>query len=146
MAGLSPSLVDNGKVDLERVEIVRLPLEVSDPVVNRLLNHRVVVDAMRKGRSVAFQQVLVDPEILVKDPQGGFESPGNLVQLRWVQAFVVHAARGKHHQQIAAFGQKRALVDGSVNIHERVHGAGFLVVLKDAAVLNHGGGSSGKGT
>ena len=118
---------------------MRFGAEICDAVGDGLLDHGIVVMLVRKRSALAFEQVLVDSEPLVEDSEGRFKAPGDLIDLRRVQALSVDAAHWEERSPDRRPWSGTLVVDGGVDVDERIQRAGFLVVLEDAFELNHGG-------
>lgn len=136
---LPVSLIDEGEMGVQRIKPVGFSAQIHCPVLDGLVDDRILIYTGRQGNLILFDRILVDPEALIEDAQGRFKPPGRCVTLVRVQTFVIQTLNGEHHQEVAAFGQERVRVDGGVNINQRIQLARFLVVFQNPGNVNHGG-------
>ena len=85
----------------------------------------------------AFDQVLINAELLVEDSHSGLETPHDAIRLHGVQALGVDAFDGEHGGQVPALSQERLIVHGGVDGDQGVHRARLGMVFQDAMALNH---------
>src|SRR5207247_7064664 len=96
------ALIDDRKIDVDRIEARGLGFEIIRPALDDFLHVRIRVSAGWNGGVVALDQVLIDPESLIKDAHGRFAAAGDMIQLRETLAFVVEPTAREDHHTIAA--------------------------------------------
>ena len=65
---------------------------------------------MRDRFVISLEDILVDAEVGVEEPECGFETLRQRVERVSVEAFVIHAVNLKDHTQIAGFREEGMLV------------------------------------
>src|SRR6266851_3779835 len=86
---------------------------------------------MWQRRMVALQHQLIHAKRSRKAADRRLEAPRNVVELWMIQALVIHTPDPDDHQELAALGQERMLIDGTVDVDERIHRARFPVLFGD---------------
>ena len=93
---------------------------------------------MRAGSApmLALGLVLIDPEAFVKNAARRFKTPGNVISLTRIEAFIIDATDVEKHGEVAVPRGERMIVNCGFNADERAERARFLIVLKDATHVN----------
>ena len=107
----SCTLIDNGQIDVHRIEVGGLGFEILHTAIDDFLHDRIGVSADRNVGIVALDHVLIKPELLIENARACLEAASELLQLGNVPALVVEALQSEHNQEVAAFGQEGVIVE-----------------------------------
>jgi hypothetical protein len=83
-------------------------------------------------RVIALEQVLIDPIVLVKQPECRFQTFGQRIDRSSIKAFIIHAANFEDHAQVTGLGEKDLFVEEAIQIYVGIQCAGFFIVLEDS--------------
>ena len=89
-------------------------------------------------RPRAFQEVLIDPKVVVEQLHRGLKAVAVGEPRRRVQTLGIAAAHGKHLEEMPGLGEKRLVVDHPPDRNERVEGAGLPIVARASFKQAHG--------
>ena len=112
--------IAHNKIGVDRVKALRLIVEKGDSILDRFMNGRLIaVCAVRNGPEIPLEGI-IDSEAFVKEVEGRFKATRDLIELRRVQTFVVHAVGMKNGKEASTLRQKGVLVNSGVNVQQSV--------------------------
>ena len=135
--GIAEAFEEHDEINRDGKEVLRLVREIGDAVTDGCVDDGFAVECVRNHRAVAFEQILVDAIVFIEEFERGFEPLGQSVDGLLVQTLVIDPLDLEDQTEVPGLGQKRVLVDKSIEIHALVQRAGFYVVPEDAFESKH---------